>query len=148
MRRCANGPEDIPALVDAFVRRHSKGEPRSLSQEALALLQAQPWRGNARELENVIERALALCDEDEIRLEDLPGPPGGGESESASAEGLMRSAAEQRLPLRELGDRYVDHILELTGGNKVRAARILGVDRKTLYRRAERRVAREASSEE
>jgi len=47
--------------------------------------------------------------------------------------------------LRELEDRYVDQILELTGGNKVRAARILGVDRKTLYRRAERRAAREAA---
>jgi DNA-binding NtrC family response regulator len=140
--------DDIPALVDYFFRKHSEERRRVISPEALRELCVRPWRGNARELENVIERALALCDEDEIRLEDLPGSPSGGGSETASAEGLMRSAAEQRLPLRDLSDRYVDHILDLTGGNKVRAARILGVDRKTLYRRAERRAAREASSEE
>ena len=52
---------------------------------------------------------------------------------------LLRRLAQNRVPLRELQDRYIDEVLSLTAGNKVRAARILGIDRKTLYRRAERR---------
>ncbi len=136
-------PEDIPPLVDFFLRKHSEGERRTVSPEVLKKLCGRPWRGNARELENVLERALALSDAAEIRPEDLPG----GEDEEVvdRAEDLLRSAAEQRMCLRELEDRYIDHILALTGGNKVRAARILGIDRKTLYRRAERRATREAA---
>src|SRR5258705_2157292 len=57
-------PEDIPSLVDAFVHRHSGDRPRRFSRDAISRLQAQPWRGNARELENVVERTLALCDSD------------------------------------------------------------------------------------
>jgi len=142
LRRCANGPEDIPALVDAFVRRHSKGEPRSLSQEALALLQAQPWRGNARELENVIERALALCDASMLGVGDLPLDDRGPVPDQDPAAAILDSAAGRRLPLRELDDRYIERILRRTDGNKVQAARILGIDRKTLYRRAERKAGR------
>jgi two-component system response regulator AtoC len=137
-------PEDIPPLVDFFVRKHADGRPRAVSPEAMRRLCTRPWRGNARELENVIERALALSEAAEIGPQDLPFSS--GEEIPDRAEELLRSAAEQRMSLRELEDRYVDHILDLTGGNKVRAARILGIDRKTLYRRAERRSAREAAA--
>ena len=139
-------PDDIPPLVDFFVQKHSEGRRRAVSPGAMRRLCARPWRGNARELENVIERALALTEAAELGPEDLPFS---AEEESAPdrAEELMRSTAEQRMSLRELEERYVDHILELTGGNKVRAARILGIDRKTLYRRAERRAARQAAEE-
>ncbi len=130
--------EDVPALVDAFLRKHSDGQRRWLSAAALARLKDQPWRGNARELENVIERALVLSDSDEIGVGDLPfGSEEGARGEDA-APALLRSAAERRLTLRELEDHYIDQILQLTGGNKVRAAKILAIDRKTLYRRAER----------
>jgi DNA-binding NtrC family response regulator len=133
-------PEDIPPLVEAFVRKHSEGRRRVVSPAALERLMAHPWRGNARELENVIERALALAEGDEIGVGDLP-PVGAEVAEATeSAEGLVRGAAEQRLSLRELEERYIDRVLELTGGNKVQASKILGIDRKTLYRRAERRA--------
>jgi DNA-binding NtrC family response regulator len=105
----------------------------------MALLLAHPWRGNARELENVIERAVALAEGDEIGPEALP-------LESAAAEpgrapdSMVRSGAQRRLSLHELEELYIDEVLRCTGGNKVRAASILGIDRKTLYRRAERRV--------
>jgi DNA-binding NtrC family response regulator len=133
-------PDDIPPLVEAFVRKHSEGRRRVVSPAALERLMAHPWRGNARELENVIERALALAEGDEIGVGDLP-PVGAEVAEATeSAEGLMRGAAEQRLSLRELEERYIDRILDLTGGNKVQASKILGIDRKTLYRRAERRA--------
>jgi DNA-binding NtrC family response regulator len=63
--------EDIPSLVDAFVRRHSGDRPRRFSRDAILRLQAQAWRGNARELENVIERSLALCESDLLNASDL-----------------------------------------------------------------------------
>jgi DNA-binding NtrC family response regulator len=102
---------------------------------------AQPWRGNARELENVLERAVALADSAEIGPEDLPlGSGGRGDGPERSAESLARASAERQLSLRDLEDLYIDEILRRTGGNKVRAAAILGIDRKTLYRRAERKT--------
>jgi DNA-binding NtrC family response regulator len=136
-------PEDIPALVEAFVERHSDGATRCVSAEAKERLCAQPWKGNARELENVIERARALCETPELGAGDLPlagleaGPGSDGPDD------LLRLAVARRLSLRDLEDLYIDRVLELTGGNKVQAARILGIDRKTLYRRAERRSRRE-----
>ena len=131
-------PEDIPALVDAFVRKHAAGERRLVTQVAMERLKVQPWRGNARELENVIERALALSDRAEIGPDDLPVGFAPAADEADAADTLLPSAAEQRITLRELEERYIEQLLRLTGGNKVQAAKILGIDRKTLYRRAER----------
>src|SRR5262249_29209486 len=64
-------PDDVPPLVEAFLRKHSPDRARTVSAPALAWLRAQTWRGNARELENAIERALVLADGDEIHVEDL-----------------------------------------------------------------------------
>jgi two-component system response regulator AtoC len=146
-------PEDIPALVEAFLRRHSEDRRRFVSAEAMAALQAQPWRGNARELENVIERALALSDVETLGPADIPLPAGSAPAQRHAPAGagdpdaFLRSAAAQELSLQDLGERYTEIVLAHTGGNKVRAARILGIDRKTLYRRAERR-ARDAGEHE
>jgi DNA-binding NtrC family response regulator len=131
-------PEDIPPLVKAFVRRHSDGRGRSVSPAAMARLEAAPWKGNVRELENAIERALALCDSREIGGGDLPLEPLGASAAQGLAAGLLENAVHRRLTLRELETLYISEIMKCTGGNKVQAARILGVDRKTLYRRAER----------
>jgi two-component system response regulator AtoC len=136
-------PEDIPPLVDAFLAKHSEERPRLLSAEAMACLCERPWRGNARELENVLERALALTDSPEICVEDLPFADGSAAREADPGRELLRSGEQRHLSLRELEDRYIDRIMGLTGGNKVRAAKILGIDRKTLYRRAERRARHE-----
>jgi DNA-binding NtrC family response regulator len=140
-------PEDVPALVDAFVRKHVDGERRFFTQDAMERLASYPWRGNARELENVVERALALSDAERIDADDLPLGDSGGEAPRGDAEAFLRQAARRRLSLRELEDLYIDEVLALTGGNKVQAARILGIDRKTLYRRAER-TARHARAGE
>jgi len=136
-------PEDIAPLVQGFLRRHDEGGRRGLSQAALERLATCTWRGNARELENTVERALALCDSDVIEADDLPL---GASSEPAAAgqreeESFLASAARRGLSLRELEERYIDEVLRATGGNRVQAARILGIDRKTLYRWAERRRA-------
>jgi DNA-binding NtrC family response regulator len=133
-------PEDIPALAAAFLRKHSPERTRTLSPPALAWLKAQPWRGNARELENAIERALVLSDAPEIGVDDLRTHDARGVAEPDPAAHLIESAANSSLSLKELEDRYTDEILRRTGGNKVQAAAILKIDRKTLYRRAERRA--------
>jgi DNA-binding NtrC family response regulator len=131
-------PEDVPPLARAFVTKHSGSQARTISPSGLEQLASYPWKGNARELENLIERALALSESAQIGPEDLPLDIEGGRSRASSPAALARSAADSRLTLRELEDRYIEEIMRLTDGNKVRAAKILGVDRKTLYRRAER----------
>jgi DNA-binding NtrC family response regulator len=135
-------PEDLPLLVDEFVRKHSDGVRRHVSRAAMERLMQFPWKGNARELENVIERALALSSDDQIDLADLPGADLDGSGGRDAADEFPRGAAQRRLSLREVEDLYIEEVMRLTAGNKVQAAKILGIDRKTLYRRAERSVRR------
>ena len=137
-------PEDIPALIDAFVKKHSEGKRRTVSPAAVQKLKSWPWKGNARELENVIERSLALFDSPEISVDDLPTGPSTDVTTGDSAVAFLRSAAERRLNLRDVEALYIDEIMKLTNGNKVHASKILGVDRKTLYRRMERKARKEA----
>jgi transcriptional regulator with PAS, ATPase and Fis domain len=136
-------PEDLPLLVDAFVRKHADGVRQHVSRAAMERLMKYPWKGNARELENVIERALALSSGDQIDLDDLPVTELDEGAGRATANEFPRSAAQRRLSLREVEDLYIEEVMRLTGGNKVQAAKILGIDRKTLYRRAERSIRRE-----
>jgi DNA-binding NtrC family response regulator len=131
-------PEDIPTLAEAFLRRHSEDGRRTLSREALNQLMAHPWRGNARELENVIERALALTDALEIGPDALPIAANPKSGSAPSGGGGLLECARQGRSLHDVEELYIREVLAETGGNKVRAARILGIDRKTLYRRAER----------
>jgi DNA-binding NtrC family response regulator len=135
-------PEDIPALAQAFLKRHSDDPRRTISPEAMERLTTAEWKGNGRELENLIERSLALSDRLDLQPEDLqletPGEPAAGGSISS----MLRSAAQRKLSLDSVLDLYIDEVMTLTGGNKVRAATILGIDRKTLYRRAERKQRR------
>ncbi len=126
--------EDVPELARAFARKHG-GAGAVISTEAMERLLHLPWEGNARELENAIERALALSGGATVYAEDLPA--GSAEAPSSEQESLLELAVEQKLTLRELDDRYVDRVLASVGGNKVHAARILGINRRTLYRRGE-----------
>jgi transcriptional regulator with PAS, ATPase and Fis domain len=135
-------PDDIPTLAEFYARKHSMGGRRALTPEALTRLQHCRWEGNARELENVIERALALSESSEISAEDLPLGAEEKPEEGASPENLTHTAARRRMSLEQLCDLYIDEILQLTGGNKVQAARILGINRRTLYRRGERKEGR------
>ncbi len=131
-------PEDIPLLAEAFLRRHAPDHTASLSREALELLKHQPFEGNARELENAIERALLLASGNVIQASDLPfgaATSARGAASRPPEQELLETAVERRMSLRELGELYTDRILELVNGNKVRAARILGINRRTLYRR-------------
>jgi two-component system response regulator PilR (NtrC family)/two-component system response regulator HydG len=130
-------PEDVAILAEAFLRKHADDRPRRLTPSAIERLQRCKWEGNARELENVIERALALCDGAEIGVADLPIEKE-GDAQVSDAVSLVQEALDRQLKLAELEDLYIDRVLEHTRGNKVHAARILGINRRTLYRRGER----------
>ncbi len=131
-------PEDIPILAEAFLRKHSDDPRRRFSEAAKKRLMRAVWPGNARELENCVERALALSTQPEIAQSDILIPDETIAGESTLEECLYRLAQERRLSVRELTDAYIDAVLETTGGKKSEAARILGVNRRTLYRREER----------
>jgi DNA-binding NtrC family response regulator len=138
--------EDIAPLAEAFLRKHASASGRTFSREAMDLICARPWWGNARELENLVERTLTLSDSMEIGPDELPLGDGEATMVEDSADLMIRMAAQQRLSLRELEDRYLDEVLAMTGGNKVQAAKILCIDRKTLYRRQERNQHARAAS--
>jgi DNA-binding NtrC family response regulator len=133
---------DIPLLVAHFVMKHSlNGQPpASIDEEAMAHITAYSWPGNVRELENVIERAITLSQGGRITADDLPPrirvdtsngtPPLSADDLSELFSGLPS--------LDELERRYILHVLDATGNNRKRAAEILGINRKTLYRMAAR----------
>jgi DNA-binding NtrC family response regulator len=122
--------EDIPKLVRFFLDKYSKREGLRdvrITQDALQKVMRYPFPGNVRELENLIEGALALTTDPVIDSGDLLLP-----ATTASAGGEELSADLPKL--EELERRYVSRVLAFTGGNISKAAKILGVDRKTLYR--------------
>ena len=126
--------EDIPLLVEAFLRKCAEAshkEVRGMSETALTLLMDYAWPGNVRELENVIERAVTLARGDKIVTEDLPPTIQGARGERR----VIDEGADRILPLQEIEREYILRILEKTGGNKYQAAQVLGIDRKTLYRK-------------
>jgi len=126
--------EDIPLLVEAFLHKcgHARGKGvKAVGESALAMLIDYDWPGNVRELENVIERAVTLSRDEKILPEDLPAPVQGSRGDRR----ILDEAAEKTLPLHEVEKEYIRKILEKTGGNKYRAAHLLGIDRKTLYRK-------------
>jgi DNA-binding NtrC family response regulator len=133
-------PEDVPALAEAFLRKHDPSGRHRLTPEAHARLASHVWRGNARELENVLERAVALAEGDAIEPGDLPLGERAQEERERRPEALVAEGSARTLSLADVEDLYIDEILRRTGGNKVRAAHLLGIDRKTLYRRAERKL--------
>jgi transcriptional regulator with PAS, ATPase and Fis domain len=123
--------DDIPKLVRFFLDKYGKREGLKdvrITQEALQKIMRYPFPGNVRELENLIEGALALTTDPVIDPGDLLLPE--------SAPGADTGALTGDLPsLNDLEARYIARVLAHTNGNMSAAAKILGVDRKTLYRR-------------
>lgn len=127
---------DVLVLAQHFLEQMSTRFNKSvkgLAKPAAACLLAYSWPGNVRELRNVIERALALTLHDQVTVEDLPESvqhPDGGKQVPVSLVD-----AGNILPLEEMERRYIHQVLEQLEGNRTLAARLLGVDRKTLYRK-------------
>jgi len=122
--------QDIPKLVRYFLDRYGRREGRkeiTIAPEALDQILSYPFPGNVRELENLIEGAVALARGSLIEIADLHLP-------EAASEPRPPGIVEGLPTLRQLELRYVAKVLEQTGGNMSRASKILGIDRKTLYR--------------
>ncbi|MGQ9636416.1 MAG: sigma-54-dependent transcriptional regulator [Thermodesulfobacteriota bacterium] len=125
--------EDIPLLIQTFVSRFNRELKKNISgvsEEAMRILLNYPWPGNVRELENVIQRAITLSSSEKILLEDLPKA-----LFQKAEERLFEKAVEEKYTLDRLEKEYIRRVLLETGGNKSKAAEILGLDRKTLYRK-------------
>jgi len=125
---------DVPLLIEHFLAKNAKKQsaaPREIAPEALALLTAYSWQGNVRELENTIERAIALARGAVLTVEDFPERIRAGGASSV----ILAKAKAGRLTLEEMEREYILEILREANGNKSRAAEMLGLDRKTLYRK-------------
>ena len=124
---------DIALLAAHFVKIYSEKngnkEIRGLSQRVLSLFENHPWRGNVRELENVIERAVVLCKSSEISEQDLPP-----EISSASQRaGYVTFSIGT--PLEEIEQKMIEETLKFSAGDKEAAAKLLGTSSRTIYRK-------------
>lgn len=125
--------DDIPLLAHYFLQKYStlnRSKAKALSQKAMQELVEHPWKGNVRELENVIERLCVLATSELIESTQLVSA-----DRPSSGDEFFESAASGWPTLEQLSDRYIDLVLEKTGGRKEKAAQILGINRRTLYRR-------------
>jgi two-component system response regulator AtoC len=128
---------DVLLLAQFFLKRAAARNRKAvigLSGPAARLLVNYDWPGNVRELENCVERAVALCRLEEITIDDLP--PKIRQYNNSNLVVAAESPSEL-ITLDEMERRYVRHVLERVGGNKTRAAKALGIDRRSLYRRLE-----------
>jgi len=122
--------EDVPLLVGHFIEKYSLAFHKQISgiqPQTLQILANYSFPGNVRELENIIERAVALTDCDLIRPQDLPSDLQQLEFNSIEGEGI--------LTLDELERRHIAAVLERTGYNKALTAQILNIPRTTLWRK-------------
>jgi two-component system response regulator AtoC len=122
--------EDIPELAAYFLGKYAKKMGKQIEgfkPAAMVILNRYPWPGNARELENVVERGVILCDNSTVGPEDL--------SITASPPAAEMSANPS---LEEIEKDYILRVLKEAGGNQSKASHILGIDRKTLYHKLKR----------
>ncbi|MFN7956352.1 MAG: sigma-54 dependent transcriptional regulator [bacterium] len=125
-------PQDVPMLVDHFLACHQRdGETLRASPAVLDKLMRYPWPGNVRELENVIERAVALGARGTLEPSDLPRHVVDWRGEGAPS-------ADSNLAIDSLEREAIERALRRTNGDKAKAAKLLGIDRSTLYRKLKR----------
>ncbi len=127
--------DDIPALVEHFLAR-ARGRNRAASArrvvpEVLERLAQHAWPGNVRELENLVERLVILSAGEEVGIADLERHA----PRLVSGPSPLEVAQERMMSLRELEDAYIAWVVARCGGNKTRAAEVLGIDPSTIYRR-------------
>jgi len=147
---------DVPLLAAHFLARHNSGKERPLrfSADGIEALERHTWPGNVRELENLVERLAVLKGEGEIGVADLPGPIRNARAAPASAEATGNEIPTALPPegvdlykvLADLEDRLIREALERSGGNKNRAAKILGLNRTTLVEKLRKKGALKGSS--
>ncbi|HUC84602.1 MAG TPA: helix-turn-helix domain-containing protein, partial [Candidatus Acidoferrales bacterium] len=129
--------EDIPLLAEHFLRRFAAGmkkDARAIAPEALAQLLAHTWPGNVRELEHVIQRALALADGDSITHFEF-APAASGAVQGGRGQNHAGIAIALGTTVEEATTKLVKATIEHCAGNKLKAARLLGIPPRTMYRR-------------
>jgi transcriptional regulator with PAS, ATPase and Fis domain len=127
----ADRREDLPLLERFFIEQFAEqyGKPiRGITPRAQIVLGRYPWRGNIRELKSVLGSACMMAEGEMIDVRDLP------ERMRTRAAQTNNEESGELLPLAEVERRHVLRVLEQTGGNKVQAAKILGINRATVYR--------------
>lgn len=140
--------DDIPVLVEHFLQRFSRRHDkklRGIEREAMAALMAYKWPGNVRELENVIERAVVLCQQEVISRDLLGAQFAQGDQPSSRTGGSAQSSPGQTgllpiplgTPMAQIERQVIEETLRQTGGDKNITARILGISVRTIYRRLE-----------
>jgi DNA-binding NtrC family response regulator len=121
--------EDVPALAKYFIGNLPHGDTRrGISKEAETILSSYPWPGNIRELKAVIGKCALLSDSDEIQPDDLP----------ANMKARHYDSPQKSLSLEDMEKEHIINVLAETEGNQTRAAQILGINRKTLYKKIHR----------
>jgi DNA-binding NtrC family response regulator len=136
---CMRG-DDVRLLINYFLRAKCERaglSPRRFTAEAVRALVDYPWPGNVRELENAIEYAMAIGSSDELGIQDLPpelSPTPSADSPSDIKQ-ILEAYMTDSVPLAEIEKRYILSVLKQFGGNQVKAAAALGIDRSKLYRR-------------
>jgi DNA-binding NtrC family response regulator len=126
--------EDIPLLAEHLVRRHNaemKKTYKGVANSALKLLMSLPWKGNVRELDNVLELAMILGNGEWITAAELPQCTTPLEEDGAEPMNNLRIAVQS------YEKSHIENVLKETGGDKTRAAELLGVSRSSLYRKME-----------
>ena len=132
---------DIPLLVSSFLEKFSEknGAVRTISEDAMVRLMAYDWPGNVRELENAIERAVALGSGPILHVGDLPS-----NLQYSASERMPRN--DELLPLDELERRAIMRAMRESAGDKLAAARLLGIGKTTLYRKLKQYGAQSTSA--
>ncbi|MDI1231043.1 MAG: sigma-54 dependent transcriptional regulator [Methylobacter sp.] len=118
-------------LIDTICLRLGKQGSVNISVEVLRWIRAYHWPGNVRELANTLERAIVLAEHDTLLLEDLAQ----ASKIPVNDKNFLELAMMQGWTAEDIQQAYIRHVLAVTGGNKIQAARILGLDRSTLYRK-------------
>ncbi|HUK55768.1 MAG TPA: sigma-54 dependent transcriptional regulator [Nitrospiria bacterium] len=136
-------PEDIPLLANHFIKiacQRAKKSVSGISKEAMEILTQYHWPGNIRQLENVIERAVTLTTNNVLTPSDI------SDDLHPKEPARVPSSSDAMVTLEEMKRRYVEQILDQTGGNQSKAAEVLGINRKTLYRFSKRRESKNGNA--
>ncbi|HBG92884.1 MAG: Fis family transcriptional regulator [Nitrospirae bacterium RIFOXYB2_FULL_43_5] len=126
--------EDIPMLVEHFLKKFSFAE-RKVSPQVMKLFMEYPWKGNVRELENVIERIALLTDRDEIAIEDVPHEMFMFSEDAKYMQDLTKDGVDLDSIIEGMEKKYLLNALKITDGNKTEAARLLNLSFRSFRHR-------------
>ncbi|KDR96673.1 two component, sigma54 specific, transcriptional regulator, Fis family [Peptoclostridium litorale DSM 5388] len=128
--------EDIPLLIEHFLKKYSKKmsmDKLEIDSKAVEAMEKYKWKGNIRELENLIERIVILCESDTVGVEDLPI-----ELLRAGGEDFEFALPKSGIDLEKVEKSFIVQALQASGGNQTKAAKLLGITRHTLIYRMEK----------